>query len=222
MKINLFTSFYEDANPERQKELVYCLYKNAANGFDKITIVTELSLAKFHEYLPEESCKEKNIEVLYFPHRPTFNHFFDLMSLEGCADAINIVCNTDIFFQDLSVLKAQFVNNPDRGNICLALSRWDYFPYANLHHHDTWDSQDTWCFYGIPRVRTSLEFTAGKAGCDNRLAHDIEQAGYNVINPSKTVMTYHYHVTGVRNYIDANGEVKERIPPPYKMVVPYS
>jgi hypothetical protein len=60
----------------------------------------------------------------------------------------------------------------------------------------------------------------GVAGCDNRLAYELEQAGFIVINPSLSIKTYHLHLTNIRNNINEVGQNIIIIPPPYKMVIP--
>ena len=66
----------------------------------------------------------------------------------------------------------------------------------------------------------------GKAGCDNRLAHDLQEAGYLTTNPSKTIQTFHLHRVNFRSYlVDPTGIARggnkiERIPPPYAFCAP--
>lgn len=51
--------------------------------------------------------------------------------------------------------------------------------------------------------------------CDNAIADRLYRAGYEVLNPSKTIKTYHLHQSGVRHY---NTEYK--VPQPYKLLHP--
>jgi hypothetical protein len=40
--VNLYTSFYEDKNPKRQKELLYCLKQNISNNLiDNIYLIVD-------------------------------------------------------------------------------------------------------------------------------------------------------------------------------------
>lgn len=55
--------------------------------------------------------------------------------------------------------------------------------------------------------------------CDNRIAHELEQMGYTIKNPSKTIQTVHVHLSNVRNYLQ-DDKPKEIIPPPYKLISP--
>lgn len=207
--MNLFTTFYKDTNQQRFDEIKFCLNKNL-KVFDLIYIITE-DKSVIEPYFKELSISgfySPKIKVVLTENRPTFNTFFDAMSASEYENSINVIANSDIFFTEKVETSM---------NTVLALSRWDYFPDGSSVHFDRADSQDVWVFYGKPKIRTSIEFSMGVAGCDNRLAYEIQQSGYNVINPSKSIKTFHFHTSNVRNYI-VNGEVKERVPPPYLLI----
>lgn len=51
--------------------------------------------------------------------------------------------------------------------------------------------------------------------CDNRLAHELKEAGFEVLNPSKTIQTFHLHDVPIRSFVE--GEV-QRVPPPYHLI----
>jgi hypothetical protein len=216
MKINLFTCYYKDKDADRANELSLCLKKNLSAGFDKIHILTENAEHKrecIDIVLQNNSCAE----VINFNSRPSFNDFFNLMKEQRFASDINVLSNSDIYFEDLQQIK-NIMSNPSSKRMCLALSRWDVQPNGSAVHFNRWDSQDTWIFYGSPEINTAENYTMGIAGCDNKLAYELELAGYNVSNPSCTIKTFHYHLSNIRNYI--NGDVIERVPPPYKLVNP--
>ena len=103
----------------------------------------------------------------------------------------------------------------------MALSRWDITDNGpELWDHR--DSQDVWVFYGRP-VILGASFHLGIPGCDNRIAKVIEDAGYTVINPSKTIRSYHLHASGFRTYGTGRGGAKmESIPGPYKFIQPHA
>jgi hypothetical protein len=83
------------------------------------------------------------------------------------------------------------------------------------------DSQDVWIFNGPVEKGVDANFLLGHPGCDNALAYKLEFSGYEVLNPSLTLKTYHQHLVMVRNYLNQKGEQKEKgIPPPYKILVP--
>jgi hypothetical protein len=217
MNYNLFTQFYVDPNPNRQLELEYCLRRNIANSFGKIVLFIE----KKEEvvYLIENGFLTTRTFIKFIDKRATFNDMFAVMDSGEYADDYNIMANTDIFFTEgLTDLKA-YTETLEK-NICVALSRYDYQMNGYVTPFHRADSQDTWGFFGNPFVRTSIEFGMGMAGCDNRLAHEIVQHGYQVVNPCSQIATYHLHQSNVRNYLNDNNEPKERIPPPYVLVKP--
>jgi hypothetical protein len=216
MEINLFTTFYIDKNPERQAELDFCLKKNLNAGFTNVVILVESE--DVLSYIKENTQYEEFL-VIGKHSRPSFNDFLFEMDKPEYSKAVNIISNTDIFFEDLDIYR-QVYKDENNARTSLALSRWDYFANGSSVHFDRWDSQDTWVFYGNTKFRTSIDFTMGVAGCDNRFAHEIKQNGYNVINPSKTIKTYHYHETNIRNYLDDSGIPKDRVPEPYLLVIP--
>ena len=195
----LFTSFYSDADAERNTELRDCVEKNIRNTLiDRIVLLSE-------KHIRINSSK---IEKIHLVHRPTFNDFFSAINEKIKDGDIAIISNADIIFdKTLELIK-------DIGSdVCYALSRWDD---GVLFDHV--DSQDCWIFKGkIKEIK--CDFGLGIAGCDNRIAHEIEQAGYKIENPSKTIKVHHIHKSEIRNYVK-EGKIIERILPPYKIILP--
>lgn len=146
--------------------------------------------------------------------RPTFNEMFRLCKPE----TINVLANSDIYFERWDVGEMHRACAPDVRRFVLVLSRWDVKPDGTAIHHDHRDSQDVWVFLGQPEG-IDAPFTMGNPGCDNALAWLIKQAGYAVINPSKTIRTYHLHNVPWRSYGEGRGMPKmHRISPPYELV----
>ena len=56
----------------------------------------------------------------------------------------------------------------------------------------------------------------GIRGCDNRLAYEIKEAGYKILNPSKSIVTVHIHSSNKGN-LNPN---QETIPEPYLTLQP--
>jgi len=150
--------------------------------------------------------------------KPTFNEMFDYCR----GDAVNVICNSDICFDMTS--KAAILGSISRGTV-YALSRWDVDTNGNAVLYDHADSQDAWVFVGKP-TGIDAPFTMGVPGCDNHLAWLIKQAGYTVLNPSRTIRAYHLHNVQWRSYLtDPEGRARGgqkigRIPPPYHLVKP--
>lgn len=202
----LFTSFYQDRNPIRQKELEHCMRMNVNNAnIDKIVVVLEGSKADF----PVLNYTDR-IEVIE-AQRPTFRQFFELANLLCQPDDIAIISNTDIYF-DITLKELDRINWS--APICVALSRWHHREDGNIVLHNEKYSQDVWIFKAPIRAMEYSDFFMGIAGCDNRIAYEIHKAGYHVINPAQTIRCIHYHMSEIRNY-----SMDERIPKPYMPVM---
>lgn len=187
--INLYINYYKDKNLERQKEIDYCFYKNISN-------------------------ENLNVIILDSQARVTFKMFFDKINKITFKNDINIIANSDIFFDE----SLNFVNNI-KDNECYALSRWDLDKNGQAKHFNRADSQDTWIIKGFVKKNMFGDFNMGFRGCDNRLAYEFEHAGYKILNPSLTIKTYHLHNTGIRNY---NMSPEFLVPKPYLTVNPVS
>jgi len=205
--INLLTQFYFDKSIHRSAELEYCLSRNVKNQFDNIYLFVE-------DKLVERYVKEKypRCKVINIGKRALFNDFFELLEKQN-QDSINIITNSDIFFDDLSLIKIE-------QGVCYALSRYDYHIDGSTTPFLRPDSQDTWIFYGCPKIRTQIDYGMGMAGCDNRLAHDLSQQGLTIKNPSYSIKTYHYHDSNIRNYLGIDETPTYRVPTPYLLVTP--
>jgi hypothetical protein len=184
--IRLFYNYYEDKNPVRKKEIDMCLQKNLDNKLMTTIIIESAS-------------------------KPTYDSFFKQINKVTGPDDINIICNSDIFF-DETIAHVASIKDKE----VYALLRWEWFNPNHITHSDRPDSQDTWIFKG-KMENVVGNFTLGVRGCDNRIAYEFMAAGYTVSNPSRTIKTYHVHNSGIRNYTMA-----DVVPPPYHTLGPTS
>jgi len=167
--IRLLYNYYEDKNPVRKKEIDFCLQQNLANP-------------------------HLNVIVVETAEKPSYNFFFEKINELTGPDDINIICNSDIFFDD-TILLTQHLKH----HASYVLSRWDYINEQNVKLFDRADSQDTWIVRG-PIRNVVGGFTLGKKGCDNRIAYELKDAGYFPTNPARSIKTYHVQNSGIRNY----------------------
>lgn len=200
MKINLFQNYYLDKDTYRQVELDFVRTHNRERaGFDKRIII-------------EGS-------------RPTFNEVFKMT--KKFPDDINVIGNADIYFPENTVEQIKnFYSSLSQlptylRCVIMALSRWDVKADGSTELFNRPDSQDVWIKLGEwPHIPGADFFVGGVAGCDNKIAYLLDLAGFRLINPSKDIACLHLHLSEIRNYIDGNGNVKERIGPPYKLIAP--
>lgn len=156
-------------------------------------------------------CLEKNKEVfdrvIVFEGKHTFEKMFSFS--ENYPNDINVFCNSDIYFPSIQSL------NNIKANECYALTRWDK-QGDSIKFLNRKDSQDSWVFRGaIKNIKAN--FYSGMWGCDNRLLHEIQKAGYKVLNPSLSIITVHVHEKDNRNYDRTNDNT---VPPPYQRLDP--
>ena len=217
MKINLILNYYKDKVEDRNLELLTCFVKNLNNDYinNIVVISTESDYSSLIDYLVDN--KNKIIPILT-EVRPTYNDYFSITrNFFNDDNNINIISNLDIIIPQETLYSevSKTINDYIDSKTCLALSRWDIQENNTYVHFDRSDSQDTWIFIGgVPNIN-GADFTLGKCGCDNKILYLLDESGYFLINPSKTLKTYHLHLTNIRNYA-----LTDRIPLPYKLLLP--
>jgi hypothetical protein len=180
--IRLFYNYYEDRNPVRKREIDFCLQKNLDNK-----LITTI--------------------IIESQEKPTYDFFFKHINRITEPDDINILCNSDIFFDD-TIKLVEGIKHKE----LYALSRWDWFNPDRSVLFDRQDSQDTWIVRG--RIENVAgDFSLGLKGCDNRIAYEFDKSGYKVSNPSRSIKTHHVHNSQIRTYSWTNV-----VPAPYKTV----
>jgi len=144
--VNLYTSFYQDKDPKRQKELLYCLTKNIENPLiDNIFLIVE----------GEVKLPINGKLIIIEANRPTYRNFFDLINdTVTSPNDISILSNADIYFNDT----LQLIDLREKQ--CIALSRWDKRKDGLRLHNERY-SQDTWIFKGKIRNVRFCDFFMG-------------------------------------------------------------
>lgn len=204
MKTVLVTTYYNEKVKERNDELLTCIRANVSNkNIERILIlIEEDTIIPF---------KHSKIVWMKQNSRPVFGDF--IKAANDYPQDIKIIANTDIYFDEYNI---GLICASLKDGQCFALSRWDIQLSGDYIHHASRDSQDSWIFKGKIKDMNA-NFLTGKAGIDNRMAYEIEQAGYEVLNPSRSIYSFHLHITGIRNYTRKEGEVIDK---PYKLVPP--
>ncbi|CAN5354886.1 hypothetical protein BH09BAC1_BH09BAC1_24330 [soil metagenome] len=194
----LITNWYHEPDEARRAELIYCLNRNLEHRY--IGCIWLLVEGK------PEVPKHPKIRVRHFAYRPLFK---DMITLANEQPDIVALANTDIYF-DETLAMAQFIKPHE----CYALTRWDVDMRNALRFYGKKCSQDAWIFQP-PLDITGGNYTAGKPGCDNKLAWEMAESGRRVTNPSKTIKSCHLHLTNLRRYSRA-----EAVPGPYLTLKP--
>ncbi len=204
--IRLYINVYRDKNEERSKELTEVFMRNLFSEH----------IGSVHALVsPEDVWMLSNFPFygklkIHQYGRPTYRDFFNLINEVSSDHDVNVIVNSDIFV-DETILHVEKLTDND----CFALSRWEINKDGTPNHVQVQirnDSQDVWCFRGKIKPIEFCDFTLGKPGCDNRIAHEIQQAGYNITNPSKSIKTWHLHNSNIRHYIH---RIEHCVPAPY-------
>lgn len=200
MKSILYINFYVDKNPDRQKELEICLKNNLEAGFDIVYLLVEQRDEEYIGNIIRNSSRKQDVIVATCDSRPTFQDYFSLFDTNP--DVLNCWCNADIFItsQELSKLKEL----PWERNLGVCLSRHDLGP-EGAFLLERGDSADFWAVKGPCRIKDFC-CTHGP-GVDNSLAWKLNESGYYVINPSRSIQVMHLHNVKINNYRNEIGDV---------------
>lgn len=203
IKVNHFMNYYIDKNDGRQKEIDQCLENNISNKYiDNIYLVID---DKYKYNFLIDKYGNNKLKLVVVEKRPTFNIFFKIINQYSGQNDINILSNSDIYFDDTleHLILYNFMADINQ-KICLALSRWDVEEGETSKHFKNCWSQDTWIFKGPVQINANDNsignFYLGKLGCDTRIAYELQKLGYVVSNPSGLIKTHHLHISNVRNY----------------------
>lgn len=199
-KVRLFINWYNEADKVRAAELEKCLFKNVHCAAINEIINLSDTPTPFGE-----------VTTVHIKPRPTYADFIKTINKLSGKDDINIIANLDIYFDETIKLAAGLGRDG-----CYALSRWDVDAnFKNAKLHEQRDSQDVWVFKGKVKTMKEASFHLGLPGCDNRLAYLLQQVGYKLSNPSKSIKTYHMHNSPVRH-----GTQDKKVKGKYAFVVP--
>ncbi len=160
-------------------------------------------------------CREANRDSGLFSSivnptgRPSFRELFALCD----PGEINVIANSDIRFDPSIRFALHCAGRP----VCLALSRWDVQADGrSVRDKSSW-SQDVWVVQGRPEIHA--DFPQGTPACDNALAHILQRAGFEVLNPSKAIRCHHEHLSNVRSYLSTKSPAKP-VPGPHVHLPP--
>jgi hypothetical protein len=207
--------YFESKSNLRNNECLICLEHNINNpAIDAIILLCEIPPSNI------AILNDPKIVIKILKTRPTYHEAFTIAQryrkrkINRVSNCLIIVANSDIIFDEAVISKAF---SRIGKNIAIALSRWNLTLTSGLtldaELHDCGDSQDSWFF--LNRIkRGNFKFEIGIPGCDNRLAHELSVSKYRVINPAKSLITKHLHLTDFRTYSDST----VRIEPPYKFI----
>lgn len=197
----LVTTYYRERNPLRRQELDLCLSLNCST-FDSVVVLAE------NVYDPANGrigCWQRTSRRPLYSDAVATASGFD-------ADDVVVIANCDIIVprESLELIESRIARDD-----AYCLTRWE--PGRGVWNVDY--SQDAWAFRGAPRLPENAgDFRFGVPGCDNKFAAELQRIGYRVLNPSRSIATYHWHATGQRT---ATNVPSCRVELPYLYVAPH-
>lgn len=189
-KFVLCTTMYPETDPDRIEEYARCFRENCNNDLiEKICVFCERVNHDTFAFL-----KHPKIVTIAVKNRPTFK---DLVS---CANSFFynrtvIIANSDIYF-DATLAQVYALNLDD---VALVLTRYNVPEYKGSWYRHAL-SYDSYIFKTPTRILKNLDFCLGHVGCDLSFVDRLVSAGYNVINPSLSIKTWHVHKDDYRAY----------------------
>lgn len=199
--IRVFYNYYLDSSIIRQRELHEALLQWQLNTYvDELIlfVIPDPSTGLFP--VPPGYEPNSKMKFIVINSRPTFLTMFEVASgLVESPEDLSVFPNSDCYLDSLNLDKVLRHIKPEE---CYALSRWDRLKDGSLKLHDCEGSQDCWIVKGKVLPLPASTFTMGKGGCDHRIAHDLTKAGYQNLNPSRSVQLVHLHESNVRHWYD--------------------
>jgi hypothetical protein len=183
MKTILYMQNYPIASPDRRAEVDRCIRNNQSLGFDE-----------FVEFDCGASSggERPAVKRIRLNRRLNFRDYLREVALPENHGALHVLCNSDISLNE-SIFKLVDRLQP---NELVCLSRYERSESGPVLTENPYCSQDTWAMIGrdLPEsLIVQASFPLGWPGCENRFADLMGGYAYSQINPSKDVISIHFH-----------------------------
>lgn len=191
----LIINYYNSPHFERSKELNYSFQRNIESKlFDKIVcfITPEVQIPI--------NLQDEVVDLVQVNNRPTYKDFIEYCQ-KNFNNEICVLANLDMFYDDTIKLAKEI--NFDKYIICL--SRWEFNMKDGSSKRRSDEicsfSKDTWIFNSNQKFDNinEMDFLIGIPKCDTRISK-LFSLNYEVINPCDSIISFHCHESGLRNY----------------------
>lgn len=197
------TQYYKPEKGRRAREISTCLAKNLACPYiDRVILLNEEDMSDDY---PKGATNLSKIHQEVLGCRLTYGAVIRWIKENVPANVICVFANSDIYLD--TSWKALWTTALE--NRFLSLLRYEVDESLPDDQHTLFgpraDSQDTWVVLS-DSVKAkqwdwaALDFSFGKAGCDNAINVEMLRAKFLVTNPALTLRTHHLHTSQVRNY----------------------
>lgn len=194
-QLTVIAQYYNDPDPDRQKEIEFCFKHNLQNKWVKQVV----HFQEPHTIIPKWLDTHPKFIRVDVERRLTFK-----MALEYAINYLQteMVCisNADIFVHHQSIWSRLYTYLSTNPKALAALSRHEYngtsvFKDPVLQKFHYAHSQDAWVFLPCNmKPIEDIDFDIGILGCDNAFAHRLVTNGYRPYNFSNEYVVIHYDV----------------------------
>ena len=231
--LNIIFQSYNETNPERQKELLYCIQANLDNPY--VSHIHDFGYQS-GKYLPDTITKHPKYIFVSLSQLSgntwlTYETAFKYSNLPENITKYGSywgIINCDIFLE-YQQSQWHLIRGQLNSGFIFAQSRHEFniLPngetvakmddnFAKMYHANT---QDAWFYKAPMQIPTGnnavdVSFELGMLGCDNAIADRLVKAGYKVINQPETFKIMHYDIAKGKNssnYLEKHSnEAKEK------------
>lgn len=209
-QFTLLTTLYNENNPVRCQEYLYCLERNLHNrDIDSVVIFYEKSGTS--DYLLARLDGKQGIKLEIIDDKPTFRELFHY-SNEHLNDRNIIIANADIYFDEEHGLN--LIRDYDFSGKIFALTRYNKLAhiekllreYPDQHglarrtgegllrtQHTNGTSIDSWIFSAPIALDFRCYYTMGVVSCDSCLNYQLLKSKLRVFNPCLDMISIHEH-----------------------------
>ncbi|WP_341899991.1 hypothetical protein [Synechococcus sp. UW140] len=201
--IRVFQDFYSPQTLIRKTELSYCWRQNSLSLAGETTNYVRCTANN------SSGERDHNDQFLYYnAKRMSFSMWIQMAIQMSRNDDICILLNSDIYLDAafISQLHAIDLKTLD----FLALSRYEIWPNIELTDNPHL-KQDLWAFRFVDshssyynELSRRVDFNLGVPGCDNRMSGAAWELGFEILNPSKYLRSFHVHHDYSRNYTETD------------------
>lgn len=199
LKLWWVTQLFRPTTSARRHEITTCLRRNIESPLlDRIVLLNEK---------PEVFPKSSKVSEVIIGKRLRYSTVLEWIAAEVPDDVIVAFANADICIDTDSWRSLWSVELSGR---FLALLRYDVPVSEDVSDAVLFgpraDSQDTWVVKAADvRARGTQWPTAdipfGQMGCDNAIAIEMLKKKFLIVNPARSLKTWHFHASGVRTYV---------------------
>lgn len=221
--LELFTSYYRELNPERNKELLFAINKNLKNRhIKKVHLFLEhkndFELNYLYDILGKNLDNIDKLKVVACPFRPTFSTFASYIKQLNIKNTLFCISNSDCFFIH-NLIKAKLIDFNQELFCCM--TRKDFINgdvYAakdpELGNHAEKNprlqindkplpffSSDAWIFCEKSlNCLEGIEVEIGTLNCEQVLIGKMHESGFKIrnIGLGGHVDCIHYHQSNYR------------------------